>query len=57
MYYQLPLYFVVLYGCYAFFSIGIALVTFRDCPAAAVTLKQDIEDAKKDLAAKGIEIK
>ncbi len=41
----LPLYLVMLFGCYALYSIGIALVTFGDCDAASVELAKVRADA------------
>ena len=49
----LPLWLIVAFGAYSLASIGWALLTFRDCPAAFVELEGDIKRSRERLAKKG----
>ncbi|XP_013420062.1 dolichol-phosphate mannosyltransferase subunit 3-like [Lingula anatina] len=48
-----PIYAVICFGCWALATVGYRVVTFNDCEEAAEELKQQIEEAKKDLTSKG----
>ncbi|KAF6166242.1 hypothetical protein GIB67_031026 [Kingdonia uniflora] len=43
----LPVYFVVLLGCYGLLMVGIGLMRFSTCPQEARLLQQDILEAKR----------
>ncbi|XP_011402585.1 PREDICTED: dolichol-phosphate mannosyltransferase subunit 3-like [Amphimedon queenslandica] len=49
----MPLYAIMLLGCYSLIAVGYQLMTFSDCPEAADEIKQEIQMAKRDLASKG----
>lgn len=49
----LPLWLVVAFGAYSLCSVGWALLTFRDCPAAFVELEGDIKRSRDRLTKKG----
>lgn len=49
----LPVFLIVGFALYSVAVIGYRVATFNDCMDAAKELKQDIEDAKKDLLLKG----
>lgn len=48
-----PIYAVLAIGFVSFIIVVYRTATFNDCPEAAEELKRQIEEAKKDLAAKG----
>ena len=48
----LPFVILVAFGAYALSSIGLALITFRDCPEAHQELLEEIKTARKDLSMK-----
>ncbi len=50
---QAPSYALVVFGCYALASIGLALVRFGDCPEAAAELTGEVASIKAALAARG----
>lgn len=41
---------------YSVFTVLYRVFTFNDCPEAAEELQKQIEEAKKDLAAKGLKL-
>ncbi|XP_053559379.1 dolichol-phosphate mannosyltransferase subunit 3 [Bombina bombina] len=49
----LPVYLLVVFGCYSLATIGYRVATFNDCEKAAQELQEQIKDAKKDLTRKG----
>ncbi|KAJ3018098.1 hypothetical protein HKX48_003174 [Thoreauomyces humboldtii] len=51
-----PLWVVVTFGAYSLGTIGWALITFGDCPAAHASLLLDIQAAKSDLRAKHVTV-
>ncbi|KAI8979242.1 dolichol-phosphate mannosyltransferase subunit 3 [Mycotypha africana] len=52
----LPWWGLITFGCYCLFTIGFALFTFRDCPEAYHELMSEIQQAKTDLRAKGMQL-
>lgn len=52
----LPVYALICFGCYALITIGYRLITFNDCTEAARELKQEIAEAKADLARHGMKL-
>ena len=51
---QLPLYMVMLFGTYSLASIGIGLITFKDCPEESELLQGEIKQAMAELRKKGV---
>ena len=51
--YYLPIYLLMAFACYSLAVVGYRVATFNDCEIAAEELKQEIEDARKDLKKKG----
>ncbi|CAM9352027.1 unnamed protein product [Hapterophycus canaliculatus] len=49
----LPMYCLIVFGCYALGKIGLGLIAFKDCSADAALLDEDIQAARKDLAKQG----
>ncbi|KAG8429720.1 hypothetical protein GDO86_019391 [Hymenochirus boettgeri] len=49
-----PIYLLVVFGCYSLATIGYRVATFNDCQDAAQELQNQISEAKKDLATKGL---
>ncbi|XP_065860268.1 dolichol-phosphate mannose synthase subunit 3-like [Euphorbia lathyris] len=52
----LPIYFVVLLGCYGLLMVGVGLMTFPTCPREALLLQQDIVEAKGYLKQRGVDV-
>jgi len=50
----LPLYAVVLFGCYALICIGYHMIVLEDCKEAQDELLQEIKEARKFLTSKGM---
>lgn len=50
----LPMYALITFGAYSLGTIGLNLMSVRDCPDAAKELDEQIKEAKKDLMKKGI---
>lgn len=50
----LPAYLLVSAGCYALGTVGFRVATFHDCEDAALELQSQIEEARADLARKGL---
>ncbi|XP_043936078.1 dolichol-phosphate mannosyltransferase subunit 3 [Protopterus annectens] len=48
-----PVYLLVCFGCYSLAVVGYRVATFNNCEAAAEELKDQIKEAKSDLARKG----
>lgn len=51
---QMPLYGLVLFGCYALCSIGYHLFVLEDCTAAQKELQDQIVEARRELSKSGI---
>ncbi|XP_073820498.1 dolichyl-phosphate mannosyltransferase subunit 3 [Musca autumnalis] len=49
----LPYVLVLMFGFYAAGTVLYRTFTFNDCPKAAAELQKEIEEARKDLIAKG----
>ncbi|KAL9255501.1 Dolichol-phosphate mannose synthase subunit 3-like protein [Drosera capensis] len=52
----LPVYLIILLGCYGLLMVGIGLIQFRTCPHEAILLQQDVIEAKEFLKAKGVDV-
>jgi len=52
----LPLWGIVSFGAYLLFKLGYGVLTFNDVPEAHKELMGQIEQAKKELKSKGIDI-
>eukprot|EP00904_Undaria_pinnatifida_P002859 jgi/Undpi1/12574/HiC_scaffold_6.g02243.m1 len=50
---SLPVYCLMVFGCYALAKIGLGLIAFKDCSEDAMLLDQDIQAARKDLRSRG----
>ena len=50
----MPVYLLVVFGCYSLATIGYRVATFNDCQEAAKELQSQIQDAKLDLQKKGL---
>ncbi|XP_033109659.1 dolichol-phosphate mannosyltransferase subunit 3-like [Anneissia japonica] len=50
----LPVYLIIVFGSYSLAVIGYRVATFNDCEEAAASLKQEIEEARRDLTKKGL---
>ncbi|KAM4861771.1 dolichol-phosphate mannosyltransferase subunit 3 isoform 1-T1 [Thomomys bottae] len=50
----LPAYLLVSAGCYALGTVGYRVATFQDCEDAAQELQSQIQEARADLARKGL---
>lgn len=53
---QLPFWTLVSFGSYLLFKLGWGVVTFNDVPEAHKELMVEIEVARKDLKANGIDV-
>ncbi|XP_033163516.1 dolichol-phosphate mannosyltransferase subunit 3 [Drosophila mauritiana] len=49
----LPLLLLVIFGIYSVWTVLYRTLTFNDCPEAAKELQDEIQEARKDLIAKG----
>ncbi|GCB85684.1 hypothetical protein scyTo_0026356 [Scyliorhinus torazame] len=49
----LPAYLLVAFGCYSLATVGYRLATFNDCRGASEELQTQIQEARRDLAARG----
>ncbi|KAK1764367.1 dolichol-phosphate mannosyltransferase subunit 3 [Phialemonium atrogriseum] len=52
----LPFWLLVSFGAYMLFRLGWGVLTFNDVPEAHQELMKEIELAKKDLQARGVDI-
>ncbi|KJA28334.1 hypothetical protein HYPSUDRAFT_61965 [Hypholoma sublateritium FD-334 SS-4] len=52
----LPWWLLVSFGSYCLWSIGMGLVTLRECPEAYNELLGEIAEAKNDLRTKGVTV-
>ncbi|KAM7361956.1 dolichyl-phosphate mannosyltransferase subunit 3 [Cochliomyia hominivorax] len=53
----LPYILVIMFGLYAAGTVLYRTFTFNDCPEAAKELQDQIQDARKDLIAKGFKFR
>ena len=51
---QMPLYGLVMFGAYAMIVIGYHLWVLKDCDAAHTEIRQQIDEAKRELTKKGM---
>ncbi|PFX13887.1 dolichol-phosphate mannosyltransferase subunit 3-like [Stylophora pistillata] len=49
----IPVYALIVFGCYSLATIGYRVATFNDCVEASESLKQEINDAREDLSKRG----
>ncbi|KAF9562289.1 dolichol-phosphate mannosyltransferase subunit 3 [Agrocybe pediades] len=52
----IPWWLLVAFGSYSLWSIGMGLLTLRECPEAYTELLAEITEAKNDLRAKGVTV-
>ncbi|KAK4493926.1 hypothetical protein PRZ48_015112 [Zasmidium cellare] len=52
----LPFWALISFGAYLLFKLGWGVLTFNDCPEAHEELKQQIEQARKELRKKGVTV-
>ncbi|KAF9476939.1 dolichol-phosphate mannosyltransferase subunit 3 [Pholiota conissans] len=52
----LPWWFLVSFGSYCLWSIGLGLVTLRECPEAYDELVGEIAEAKNELRTRGVTV-
>ncbi|CCX32548.1 dolichol-phosphate mannosyltransferase subunit 3 [Pyronema domesticum] len=52
----LPLWALVTFGAYLLFNLGLGVATFKDTEGAYHELMKEIDEAKKDLRAKGVDV-
>ena len=53
---QLPFWALVSFGAYLLFKLGYGVLTFNDVPEAHNELMKEIEQARKELKAKGVSV-
>ncbi|XP_072284320.1 dolichol-phosphate mannosyltransferase subunit 3 [Pyxicephalus adspersus] len=56
VFWPLPVYLLVAFGCYSLATIGYRVATFNDCEDAAQELQQQIRQAKEELSRKGMRL-
>ncbi|XP_032233204.1 dolichol-phosphate mannosyltransferase subunit 3 [Nematostella vectensis] len=49
----LPVYAVIVFGCYSLAVVGYRVATFNDCVEASDSLQKEILEAREDLESKG----
>ncbi|XP_057210352.1 dolichol-phosphate mannosyltransferase subunit 3 [Triplophysa rosa] len=52
----MPIYLLVVFGCYSLATVGYRVATFNDCEDAAQELQAQIKQAKDDLKKKGLKM-
>ncbi|MCJ8749759.1 hypothetical protein PDJAM_G00179970 [Pangasius djambal] len=52
----MPVYLLVVFGCYSLATVGYRVATFNDCEDAARELRAQIQEAKEDLKKKGLKM-
>jgi len=52
----LPWWLLVSFGSYSLWSLGMGILTFRECPEAYQEVLADIKRAKMDLRSRGLQI-
>lgn len=50
----MPVYLLVVFGCYSLATVGYRVATFNDCEEAAKELQSQIIEAREDLKKKGL---
>ncbi|KAJ8287922.1 hypothetical protein COCON_G00005810 [Conger conger] len=50
----MPVYLLVVFGCYSLATVGYRVATFNDCEEAAKELQAQIIEARADLERKGL---
>ncbi|KAG5842854.1 hypothetical protein ANANG_G00182170 [Anguilla anguilla] len=50
----MPMYLLVVFGCYSLATVGYRVATFNDCREAAKELQAQIQEANLDLQKKGL---
>ncbi|XP_035285500.1 dolichol-phosphate mannosyltransferase subunit 3-like [Anguilla anguilla] len=50
----MPVYLLVVFGCYSLATVGYRVATFNDCREAAKELQAQIQEANLDLQKKGL---
>lgn len=53
---QLPFYGLICFACYLGGRLGLAILTFNDCPEAHQELQKEIEQARADLRSKNVDV-
>ncbi|RHZ52714.1 dolichol-phosphate mannosyltransferase subunit 3 [Aspergillus thermomutatus] len=53
---QLPFYGLICFACYLGGRLGLAILTFNDCPEAHQELQKEIEQARADLRTKNVDV-
>ncbi|XP_062846147.1 dolichol-phosphate mannosyltransferase subunit 3 [Trichomycterus rosablanca] len=52
----MPVYLLVVFGCYSLATVGYRVATFNDCEEASRELQTQIQEAKADLKKKGLKM-
>lgn len=52
----LPWWLLVSFGSYSLWTLGIGILTFRECPDAYYEIISDVNRAKADLRSRGLQI-
>ncbi|XP_015706408.1 dolichol-phosphate mannosyltransferase subunit 3 [Coturnix japonica] len=52
----LPIYLLVVSGCFSLAAVGFRVATFNDCPEAAAELRGHIAMARADLRLRGMDL-
>lgn len=52
----MPVYLLVVFGCYSLATVGYRVATFNDCEEASKELQDQIKEAKEDLRKKGLKM-
>ncbi|XP_010897393.1 dolichol-phosphate mannosyltransferase subunit 3 [Esox lucius] len=52
----MPVYLLVVFGCYSLATVGYRVATFNDCEEASIELQAQIQEAKEDLRRKGLKL-
>lgn len=52
----MPVYLLVVFGCYSLATVGYRVATFNDCEEASKELQDQIKEAKEDLRRKGLKM-
>ncbi|KAA0710129.1 Dolichol-phosphate mannosyltransferase subunit 3 [Triplophysa tibetana] len=52
----MPIYLLVVFGCYSLATVGYRVATFNDCEDAAKELQAQIKEAKGELKKKGLKM-
>ncbi|EJD42759.1 dolichol-phosphate mannosyltransferase subunit 3 [Auricularia subglabra TFB-10046 SS5] len=52
----LPWWLLVSFGSYSLWTLGWAMLSFRECPEAYEELTKEVEQAKQDLRRRGVDV-